>query len=175
MDIVRRAGTRFEVSLAAIYLLPSFPHDETIRALVMNGVGDSRIQSNERATLIAEAANHIEDAPSLERLYAAANDLDERTRPWAVVGLALAHPEYWHREDRADLHRAVSHNYLTELTLAFGDKMDRDLAEFILASERHDVFLDVLTATILYPHLSAASQDTWRAELLAGRAPRSNS
>lgn len=169
VDIVRRAGTRFEVSLAAIYLLPSFPHDETIRALVMNGVGDSRIQSNERATLIAEAANHIEDAPSLERLYAAANDLDERTRPWAVVGLALAHPEYWHREDRADLHRAVSHNYLTELTLAFGDKMDRDLAEFILASERHDVFLDVLTATILYPHLSAASQDTWRAGLL-GRA-----
>jgi hypothetical protein len=169
VDIVRLAGTPFEVSRAAIYLLPSFPHDERIRALAMNGVGESQIESNERATLIAEAADHIEDAPSLERLYAAASGLDERTRPWAVIGLALAHPEYWHREDRADLHLAASEEYLMSLSLAFGDKMDRDLAEFILASERHDVTVDFLTATILYPHLSAASQDTWRAGLL-GRA-----
>jgi hypothetical protein len=169
VDIVRRAGMPFQESLAAIYLLPSFPHDERIRSLVMNGVGDSQMESNERATLIAAAADHIEDTPSLERLYEEANNLDERTRPWAVIGLALAHPEYWHREDRADLHRAANQNYLPELSRAFGDKMDRDLAEFILASERLDVTVDFLTATILYPHLTAASQATWRAGLL-GRA-----
>ncbi|MBR7837386.1 TIR domain-containing protein [Actinospica durhamensis] len=166
LNIVRAAGTPFEVSLAAIYLLPAFPQDERIRLLVMDGIEDAQIASNERATLIAQAADHIDDAPSLERMYAAADNLDERTRPWAVIGLALAHPEYWRREDRADLHQAMATYYMVQLSQAFEHKMDRELAEFIWASESIPMFGDFLTAGILYPHLSTASQDAWRTGLL---------